>query len=135
MSETPTYRFPVTVYYEDTDLTGVVYHANYFRFMERARSEILGGEALYRLQMEDGVAFVVYRADIQFKRGAVLGDRLEVRTQPTLSSRFRLSFAQNIYRSTDDTLLTTAHIELVCVKEERPVAIPEWILQHKPSPV
>ena len=72
MTESLLFRFPVTVYYEDTDITGVVYHANYLKYCERARSEILGAERLYQIHQQENLSFVVYRAEMNLRRGAVL---------------------------------------------------------------
>ena len=64
--------FSVRVYYEDTDHSGVVYHANYLKYFERAREHLLGVDELVALWNEQGVGFVVYRADITYKKGARL---------------------------------------------------------------
>jgi acyl-CoA thioester hydrolase len=133
MTESLLFRFPVTVYYEDTDITGVVYHANYLKYCERARSEILGTERLYQIHQQENLSFVVYRAEMNFRRGAVLGDRLEVQTQPTLTSPYRVQFLQNIVRSSDQQLLVKAVIELVCIRQEKPVLVPDWIQDHLPT--
>ena len=133
MTENLLFRFPVTVYYEDTDITGVVYHANYLKYCERARSEILGAERLYQIHQQENLSFVVYRAEMNFRRGAVLGDRLEVQTQPTLTSPYRVQFLQNIVRSSDQQLLVKAVIELVCIRQEKPVPVPDWIQEHLPT--
>ena len=60
----------VTIYYEDTDLSGVVYHANYFKFFERAREELLGPSELARVWQEHGVGFAVYKLDCTFRAPA-----------------------------------------------------------------
>jgi acyl-CoA thioester hydrolase len=92
MTESHLFRFPVTVYYEDTDITGVVYHANYLKYCERARSEILGAERLYQIHQQENLSFVVYQAEMNFRRGAVLGDRLEVQSaQPDQSLSYSIS--------------------------------------------
>ena len=100
--------FPVTIYYEDTDVTGLVYHPNYFKFFERARSEFFGGERLRRMQTEDGISVVVYRAEIVFKKGAVLGDKLEIHSLPQMQGDYRVVFAQEVYRADDQILLVEA---------------------------
>lgn len=74
------FEWPVRVYYEDTDAAGIVYHANYLRFMERARTEWLRAlgfeqDALWR---EDGVAFVVHRADVRYQRAVRFNEELLV---------------------------------------------------------
>jgi acyl-CoA thioester hydrolase len=134
MTEDLKFYFPLTVYYEDTDITGVVYHANYLKYCERARSEILGAERLYQIHQLEGLSFLVYRAELTFRRGAVLGDRLEVQTQPSMTSLYRIQFLQNIFRSSDQQLLVKAMIELVCIKQEKPVPVPDWIQEHLPTP-
>ncbi len=74
------FSFPVRVYYEDTDAAGVVYYANYLKFMERARTEWLEslGFPLAAFERDHGVAFVVHRAEIDFRQPARLNDRLDV---------------------------------------------------------
>ncbi len=93
-----THRHAVQIYYEDTDLSGVVYHANYLRYFERAREHLLGVEELVRLWNEDGIGFVVYKCAMTFKEGASLGDLVEIRTDLHLESEYRIRFAQNAWR-------------------------------------
>src|SRR5688572_15897252 len=88
----------VSVYYEDTDFSGLVYHANYLKYCERAREHLLGRQELVRLYREEGTGFVVYRAELGFKEGAVFGDELEVRTTVELKSDYRAVFHQPVFR-------------------------------------
>src|SRR5512140_178304 len=83
------FRLPVRVYYEDTDAAGVVYYANYLRYMERARTEWMNslGMDLSMLQREHRVAFAVHRVDIEYAQPARLGERL--RAGVTLRERGR----------------------------------------------
>ena len=118
---------PITIYYEDTDVTGLVYHPNYFKYFERARSELFGGAELRRIQEEQGISVAVYRADITFKRGAVLGDHLEVQSQAQIEGDYRIVFHHKVMRSTPQTLLVTATVELVCIANERLVPLPIWV--------
>ena len=92
------YTHPITVYYEDTDFTGVVYHANYLKYFERAREHLLGVDDLVALYRDHGVGFVVYKAELTFKEGAVHGDRLEIRTAVRAESEYRLLFDQSVWR-------------------------------------
>lgn len=103
----------VQVYYEDTDHSGAVYHANYLKYFERAREHLIGPAELVRLLREEDVGFVVYRAELTFKEAAVLGDSLEIRTTVKRSSPYRLSFHQAAWR--EGTLLVDGQVELVCV--------------------
>ena len=116
---------PVQIYYEDTDLSGVVYHANYLRYFERAREHLLGVDALVELWKNEGIGFVVYKCEMTFKEGAELGDGLEIRTEVTLESEYRLAFAQDAYRvraGTNDVapkLLVKGRVDLVCVDADK----------------
>ena len=120
---------PLRIYYEDTDFSGVVYHANYLKFMERAREHVLGVDELVRMYQETGVGFVVYKAEMTFREGAVFGDRLEVRTSIESESSYRLVFRQDIYRVPDDALMVEGLIHLVCVNADRQlVKLPETVI-------
>ena len=74
------------IYYEDTDHSGVVYHANYLKFFERAREHLLGVEHLVSLYQEDGIGFVVYKAELTYKKGAQFGDQITIQTTLTPES-------------------------------------------------
>ncbi len=120
------FRFPVRVYYEDTDAAGVVYYANYLRYMERARTEWLGalGMELVALEREHRVAFVVHRVDIEYLRPARLGDRLDVSVAVVARGRSRLVIDQAIRRA--DEVLTRARVTLACLDaaQWRPARMP-----------
>jgi len=70
-------RFQVQAYCEDTDHMGVVYHANYLKYFERARENLIGTEALVKLWEDAGIGFSVYRIEMGFSDCAVFGDRLD----------------------------------------------------------
>lgn len=117
--------FEVQIYYEDTDFSGVVYHANYLRFFERAREHVLGAGELVRMWKDEGKGFVVYKATQQFKEGAVFGDLVEIRSTARLESEYRVVFEQRAHRKSDGRLLVDASIEMVCIDANRqPVSIP-----------
>lgn len=118
MSEPTTYRHQVQIYYEDTDLSGVVYHANYLRYFERAREHILGPMELRRLYEEEGIGFVVYKAQMTFKSGARLGDVIEVRTQVSRESPYRAVFDQSVWPLRGDSPMVLGVVELVCVDRD-----------------
>lgn len=128
-------RFQVQVYYEDTDHSGVVYHANYLRYFERAREHLLGVTELVRLWREEHVGFVVYKAALAYKQGAEFGDTLEIRTRVHAESDYRLRFEQDAYRvaragePTEGVLLVEGRIELVCVGADKALArVPAHVL-------
>lgn len=107
----------VKVYYEDTDSMGVVYYANYLKYYERGRSELI--EALGQpisLWNEQGFNFAVFKADIRYHKPARLADRLRVETEIVPGSPFRLKMKQIVYR--DGEMLNEALIQLVCLDGE-----------------
>ena len=118
--------WPVRVYYEDTDGGGVVYHANYLKFMERARTEWLRslGFEQTALKSQMRIMFVVRGLALQYLRPANFDDALMVSTRLTRTGRSLLQFEQTIRR--DDILLTQAMVEVACIDAEKfkPVPIP-----------
>lgn len=109
------YRHAVQIYYEDTDLSGVVYHANYLKYFERAREHIIGPRRLAQLVEEEGVGFVVYRAELTFRRGARLGDTIEIQTRVQRESDWRALFHHSVHRAGEPRPLVEGVVELVCV--------------------
>ena len=113
------HELDVEVYYDDTDFSGVVYHANYLKYMERAREHMLGRAELVRLYQEEGHGFVVYKAALTYKEGAVFGDELIVRSCVTESTPYRIVFSQRVFRKKDDRLMVEGVIHLACVDKEK----------------
>ena len=128
--------WPVRVYYEDTDAAGVVYYANYLRFLERARTEWLSAQGVEvdALAREHRVAFVVHRLDLEYRRPARLGDRLAVGVDLLACSRARLDLAQDV--RCHDLVLVSARVSLACVDPARwrPARIPAFLLDRLPRP-
>ncbi|MCC6193593.1 MAG: tol-pal system-associated acyl-CoA thioesterase [Burkholderiales bacterium] len=120
------FRFPVRVYYEDTDAAGVVYYANYLKFMERARSEWLEalGFPVAAVAREHGVVFVVHRCEIDFFVPGQLNDTLEVTVEVLDRGASRLVARQEVRRGA--TVLAAARVTLACLSAARwrPVRIP-----------
>jgi acyl-CoA thioester hydrolase len=117
--------WPVRVYYEDTDAAGVVYYANYLRFAERARTEMLRslGYPHSAMMADDGLAFVVQRCEIDYLRPARLDDVLEVRSGPVEFGAASLDLDQRVTRGAD--LLAQLRVRLACVAGSgRPVRLP-----------
>ena len=122
--------FHVQVYYEDTDHSGVVYHANYLKYFERAREHLLGISALVTLFEEHGIGFVVYKADLTYKKGAQFGDHVRIETTVEQESAFRLIFKQIAKLESDSSLLVEGLIDLVCVDKDRNlVKLPDVVIQ------
>jgi len=110
-----THILPVSIYYEATDFSGLVYHANYLKYMERAREHFLGRDKLVALYRDHKIGFVVYKANLSFKEGAVFGDELEVRTTVELASDYRALFHQHVWRPEGKAAMVEGEIHLVCV--------------------
>lgn len=117
--------FPVRVYWEDTDGSGIVYHASYLRFAERARTELLrdAGFSQWAMLGETGVAFAVRHCAIDYRRSARLDDELEVETRVTAIGGASLDMAQAIRRGGDD--IVTLLLKLACItRDGRPARMP-----------
>jgi len=107
---------PVRIYYEDTDFTGVVYHANYLRYFERGRSDFLrlaGVSHNGLLQLPDPAAFTVTHIAVDFRRAARIDDALLVRTTYDAVKGPRLFISQRILRG--DELIAEAKVEAACI--------------------
>jgi len=125
---TKEFSWPVRVYYEDTDSGGVVYYANYLKFMERARNELLRsiGYEQDQLQQELGIIFAVHSANIQYKKPARFNNELNVLTSVTSLGKASIHFKQSIYLepshdvavatgSAPTVLLAEAEIKIACL--------------------
>lgn len=108
------HRFPVRIYYEDTDFSGNVYHAAYLKFFERGRTEFLRDLGVHHAELaKDGVAFAVRGMEIQFDGAAHIDDLLEVVTTVEASTGARLTLTQTILR--DGVVLTRANVVVVAI--------------------
>lgn len=133
-----THLLPIRVYYEDTDFTGLVYHANYLRYFERGRSDFLRlisvGHAEL-LDQADPLAFVVTHMDIRFRGAARIDDALVVQTRYEAIRGPRLIIRQTLVRAHE--VLTEAEVEAACIdlkgRPQRPPAqlksaLAPWLL-------
>ena len=121
---------PVRIYYEDTDFSGIVYHASYLRFMERGRSNylrLLGADhrALFEETAREapGFSFVVRRMAIEFLKPAGMDDVLEIVTAPTEVKGASVTLRQRVMRG--DEVLTEADVQVAFVSGGRPRPIPK----------
>lgn len=118
------------VYYEDTDAGGVVYHANYFKFAERARTEYLRAAGWDRLRQEKelGIAFLVRQAEIDYRAPARLDDFLRITAEVLAIGNTSLTLRQLVMR--DDKVLAEIKIVLVAINAEgKPVRFPSELRQ------
>ncbi|AWQ46864.1 tol-pal system-associated acyl-CoA thioesterase [Serratia marcescens] len=124
------FRWPVRVYYEDTDASGVVYHASYVAFFERARTEMLRQHNFHQQQLlSEQVAFVVRRMTVDYLAPARLDEQLEVQSEITCLRGASLTFAQRIVNS-DGALLSQADVLIACIDphQMKPRALPKSIV-------
>ena len=122
------HHFPVRVYYEDTDFSGVVYHASYLRFMERGRTEMLralGVEqgAIHAGHVGEVFGFAVRAMSIEFLKPARMDDLLTIETSPRAIGGATLELEQRILRG--DEVLISADVRIACVANGRPARIPK----------
>ena len=121
----------VKVYYEDTDAGGVVYYANYLKYLERARSEALSSIGLSNLQIKEkfGALIIVKSCNIEFKKSAYLEDNLSIRS--FIKSVTKTSLVMNQFISKDDNIIVEAQVHLVFVNDKsKPVKVPEIIFNN-----
>ena len=121
----------VKVYYEDTDAGGIVYYANYLKYLERARTEALATIGLSNLQIKEkfGALIIVKSCNIEFKKSAYLEDNLNIRS--FIKSVTKTSFVMNQFISKDDNIIVEAQVHLVFVNEKsKPVKVPQIIFDN-----
>lgn len=126
------FRWPVRIYYENTDAGGVVYHSEYLKFFERARTEWLRslGFEQPELRSQDGVIFVVRSMQIDYVQPARFNELLEVSSKLVELGRSRFVFDQALLRGHE--ILNRARVEVVCVADAhfKPTALPSMIRQQ-----
>ncbi len=125
------FRWPIRIYWEDTDAGGVVYHGSYLRFLERARTEWLRSIGIdqSRLKMESGIVFVVSSVSVSFRRPARLDDELLATCLLSKRGGASLHFKQVLIRPASGETLLDAEVRAACVNAQnfRPMAIPSGL--------
>jgi acyl-CoA thioester hydrolase len=121
------FEWPIRVYYEDTDAGGLVYHARYLHFLERARTEWLRGLGFEQnvLAQQCGILFAVRWMELDYLLPAHFNEQLWVRSHITELRGASLMLSQTIHRMNDDVLLLTARVRLACLNAAT----------HRPSPL
>nr|WP_297350133.1 tol-pal system-associated acyl-CoA thioesterase [uncultured Glaciecola sp.] len=149
MSNKEIFSVPIRVYYEDTDAGGLVYHANYLKFMERARTEWLRNLGIEQQSLlEQSIGFVVIDLTMKNSKAAVFNDMLSISCQVVELKKASMLFKQHAYRvkdvanthknnnknamSTERELLVSAEVRVACVDlvKMKPIAIPDFILRE-----
>jgi acyl-CoA thioester hydrolase len=133
------FRWASRIYWEDTDGGGIVYYANYLRFLERARTEWLRslGYSQRVLAKEPGIIFAVVSLNIEYRKPARLDDELVITCQPEVEGAATIVFAQRIYREPagmpdgEPSLLVEASARVACldVRTLRPKRLPDFLMQ------
>ncbi|WP_017024737.1 tol-pal system-associated acyl-CoA thioesterase [Vibrio rumoiensis] len=125
-----TFKWPITIYYEDTDAGGVVYHSNYLKFFERARTEMLRAQGVSQFTLlEQEIGFVVRHIDIDYIQGAKLDENLNVLTSIVNLRKASITFCQELV-NLDGRILCKAMVKVACVNitKMKPQAIPSSIM-------
>ena len=131
------FRWASRAYWEDTDGGGIVYYANYLRFLERARTEWLRslGYSQRALAEEPGILFAVVSLNIEYRRPAKLDDELLITCEPAVEGAATIRFVQRIYRGagtalTKEGLLVEASVRVACVDARtlRPKRLPDFLV-------
>lgn len=125
------FQHSLRVYYQDTDTGGVVYHSRYLDFMERARYEWLRalGFNIRSLTDDYQIIFIIRAISIEYFKPAVLDDLLHISVSVTETGRSRIKFFQQIFCENPDNCLTSAAIDIICVRADtlRPVKLPDAV--------
>ncbi|WP_300032012.1 tol-pal system-associated acyl-CoA thioesterase [uncultured Roseobacter sp.] len=123
------HRFPVRVFYEDTDMAGIVYYANYLRYIERARSDWVREIGIDQLAMKaEGIVFAVRRVEADYVTPARFDDRLEVVTTMTQLTAARMVMSQKVLRG--EELIFVARVTIVCIAATgKPARLPAKLRQ------
>ena len=128
-----THILPIRIYFEDTDFTGIVYHANYLRFFERGRTEFLRAKGIDHTALQEGamgesLAFAVANLKIDYKRPARIDDIVEVRSRVDRMHGARILMVQEIHR--ESTLMTALTVTLVLLGTDgRPRPVPQGLIE------
>ena len=133
MSENAKSQFNYRIYYEHTDAGGVVYHARYLNFFERARTDWLRQRGIIQsqLQSELNIVYALTTANIQFKKPARMDDAITVSCQLHKIKNASVEFTQEMYKD-DGTLLATLYVKVACIDVEtfKVIAIPQQLKQE-----
>jgi acyl-CoA thioester hydrolase len=122
---------PLRVYFEDTDAGGVVYHARYLNFFERARTEMLRALGVSQIELKEklGLIWVVLDIHVKYRQAARLDDELQVTAELLWMKGVRQGFRQVMTRMSDGAVVATAELSAALLKAEtlKPVRLPDWI--------
>ena len=123
------FSLPIRVYVEDTDAGGIVFYANYLKFMERARTELMRSLGFDKPALFDGMQFVVHEVGLKYHSPAVLDDEIFVTARLDKATRVTFEMTQRVYRGT--TLLVEGSEKAACIdaQSKRPKAMPKTMFE------
>ena len=123
------HHFPVQIYYEDTDHSGVVYHPNFLKYFERAREHVIDSDVLAKLWDEKGLGFAVYKANMIFQDGVEFAEICDIRTSWRVDGKFKTLWRQEVWRPNATRAAVIGDIEMVCMDKNKQLqAVPDYIL-------
>lgn len=124
-----TYHFPVQIYYEDTDHSGVVYHPNFLKYFERAREHVIDSQVLAQLWNQRGLGFAVYKANMTFQDGVEFAEVCDIQTRYSLDGKYKTLWRQEVWRPNGKRPAVVGEIEMVCMDRNKALRpIPEDVL-------
>lgn len=124
-----THHFPVQIYYEDTDHSGVVYHPNFLKYFERAREHVIDSQKLAQLWNERGLGFAVYKANMTFQDGVEFAEVCDIQTRYSLDGKYKTLWRQEVWRPNGKRAAVVGDIEMVCMDRNKALRpIPEDVL-------
>lgn len=112
----------IQTFYEDADVAGVVFHSNYLKYFERARSLILGVENTVDILKKENLLYTIYKADQLFSIPVFLGETMEIRSRVKLESEYRMIWHQEIWKDGIEKPAVTAEIHVVCIDRNHKLA-------------
>jgi YbgC/YbaW family acyl-CoA thioester hydrolase len=125
------HHFPVQIYYEDTDHSGVVYHPNFLKYFERAREHVIGSDMLAKFWDEYGLGFAVYKADMTFQDGVIFAEICDIRTSYRLDGQYKTLWRQEVWRPGGTKPAVIGEIEMVCMDKDKKLRpVPQAILDE-----
>ncbi|MDL0429797.1 tol-pal system-associated acyl-CoA thioesterase [Marinobacter sp. TBZ242] len=128
----PSFGLPLRVYIEDTDAGGIVYHARYLHYMERARTEWVRSQGVgLRAGLAENISYVVQRLSIHYGLPARLDDELRVTAEPVAFGRVWMDFHQQVVRISDEAVLASGDVRVACIALDsgRPRRLPANMLE------
>ena len=139
-NERAEYSLPIRVYVEDTDAGGIVFYANYLKFMERARTELMRSLGFDKPALFDGMQFVVHEVGLKYHSPAILDDEIFVTAKLTKATRVTFEMTQQVFRGSSEEnreLLVEGSVKVACIdaRSKRPKGMPKIMFETLKSQI